>query len=170
MQKPRFKEIKFSNNFSPIVNDSNDLDLIDGVKGGIMKLKSNNPFDEMTVEDNLLIERNKEIKKIEQDLMDINEIMGSLNLMVVEQGEMINLAEQNVEESVESTTIAVEHLKSAEEIEIKTRRTTVATVTGAAVGGVALGGVGIAVSGLVTGLITGGVGTATGAITGYFAQ
>mgnify|MGYP002075518990 CR=1 FL=1 len=174
MQKPRFKEIKFSDKFSPIVNDSNDLDIIDDVKGSLMKMKTNsydnNPFNELSVDDNLIIERNNEIKKIEQDLLDINEIMMSLNTLVAEQGEIIDIAEKNIENTVENTTEAVEHLKKAEEIEISTRRTTVATVTGATIGGVALGGVGIAASGVITGAITGGIGTLTGAITGYFSQ
>ncbi len=167
----KFKEIKLSDSFSPISNDFNDLDAIDNVRDSVLKLKDINS---LPVEEEIIIERHKEIQNLEQELMDISEIMHTLNVMVSEQSEPINTIEQQIEDSVVNVEEGVVSLEHAEEIQVKTRRTKVATVTGAVAGGVLLGGVGGLAFGIIPGLVGGGIGTAggavTGAVTGFVSQ
>ncbi len=163
-----FKEINIPTNFIPIEKDVSDLDAIDDIRNELMMLKDINiTFREIEDDGALALKREDEIKKIEQDLMDLNSIMMDLNELVMEQGDMLDVIELNIDNVHTNTETAIVDLKEADVYQVKTRRTTVGAVGGAVIGGVALGGVGSLI-GTLPGYIGGGIGTAGGAISGLF--
>ena len=171
-KKPEFFEIKLFNEFNPIKNDMNDLETIDNITNNVLMLKQIDgefrELRELSIDEEIKREREEEMAKLEQEVNDINYIMTTLSSMVSEQGDIINIAEEQIDNSSANTEVAVTELKDAESLKVSARRKTVGAVTGATIGGVLLGGIGGAAIGPITGFIGGGVGTAGGAITGFF--
>ena len=120
------------------------------------------------VEKRIIKERNNEIKNLEKDLIDLHDSMTILSTMLNEQGEELNIAEINVENTVITTNEAVIILEN-----IPDKQTTLVKnlkIVGAAtVGGVLLGGIG-SIFGIIPALIGVGVGTSGGGIVGYISN
>jgi syntaxin 1B/2/3 len=70
----------------------------------------------------IISERNEEIKKIEQDVQMIHEIMNDLALMIYEQGEDIETIEQVIENSAINVKEGTKLLEKAENYMEKSRR------------------------------------------------
>ena len=120
------------------------------------------------VEKRIIKERNNEIKNLEKDLIDLHDSMTILSTMLNEQGEELNIAEINVENTVITTNEAVIILEN-----IPDKQTTLVKnlkIVGAAtVGGVLLGGIG-SIFGIIPALIGAGIGTSGGGIVGYISN
>jgi len=69
----------------------------------------------------LISERNRDIKKIESSVLEVNEIFRDLSHLVVEQGQMIDNIESNVEESVDYTNQGVVEVVKANEYQKSAR-------------------------------------------------
>lgn len=67
-------------------------------------------------------ERNREIREIEQAVVETAQIFQDLAAMVNEQGVMVDNIEANISSSVEATTTGVVQLEGAEEYQIKARK------------------------------------------------
>lgn len=117
----------------------------------------------------IIEERNVEIKKLADDIEGISEIMTDLALLVGEQGENIEIAEKNIEESKINVEEAVTALGKTEVIVNRTRN--VLRSVGIVAGGLSLGALGflggpiIGAIGIITGgALGGGVAFATNKI------
>jgi len=129
-----------------------------------MKTFLNNDVDHQIIE-----ERNNEIKKLTQDIEDISEIMSDLSLLILEQGESLEAAFINVENSEIATSEAVESLAKTENYINKSKQ--ILRSAGLIIGGTTVGAFGFIVGpivGVVT-LVSGGVlGTGIAYITNNF--
>lgn len=122
------------------------------------------------INDDLLIkEQNKELKQIQQDLLDMNQIMESLNELVIEQGEQLD----KIEETAENTDILVDdgvaELVIAEKYHKSSINKTIRAVCGGIVGGAVTGGIGSAF-GYVPCIVGGGAGIVVGIGFGIFSK
>jgi len=70
----------------------------------------------------MLQEREKGIRQLEEDIGDVNEIFKDLAAMVHDQGELVDSIEANVETTAISVGEGTEHLRSAERYQNKARR------------------------------------------------
>lgn len=61
-----------------------------------------------------LVERERAVKQIEADIMDVNQIFKDLAAMVHDQGDMVESIEANVEESSTRITEGTQQLLEAE--------------------------------------------------------
>ena len=129
-----------------------------------MKTFLNNDVDHQIIE-----ERNNEIKKLTQDIEDISEIMSDLSLLILEQGESLEAAFINVENSEIATSEAVVSLAKTENYVNKSKQ--MLRSAGLIIGGTTVGAFGFIVGpivGAVT-LVSGGVlGTGIAYITNKF--
>ncbi len=66
------------------------------------------------IESSIIMERNREIRQIAQDMEDLSDITLSLSTIVQEQGEMLDVTEKNIDSAQQATHEAVEHLANAE--------------------------------------------------------
>ena len=120
--------------------------------------------EEQNVQTKIMHERNHEIQQIEQDLVDLSEISVELAVMVDDQGESIDTAEQHTTEAVESTADGVQNLEQANVFTNKFRsRLIMGTSVGVAVTGGVLALFASPIIGLGIGLI-GAAGIAGGAL------
>jgi hypothetical protein len=166
-KKPFFEKIKFSEDFIPTEKDVSELDILDDIKQHVINIKNfDSELKEVTQEE-IHFETVNEIKELEKDLLDLNDIMKNLKFFVIEKGEMLDKAEENIDKTCLKTEVAVENIKKAENFEIKNRRIKTSAVSGAVIGGATLGGIG-SFLGFIPGLIGGTVGTIGGAISGSF--
>ena len=132
--------------------------------------KMNVQFQEFDVDENIINETNKEIKEIEQDLLDIYESMRILNELTnwdtekIETVELkVNDADLHIKNALDQLNDAIDEYNKANE-----KWTVIKTVGGATVGAV-IGGVGF-VFGAIPGSIIFTLATATGATTGYISK
>ena len=163
IKKPQFKEINISLPFVNICDDVSNLNNIDGITKNIYALKNT----EISVDELIRRERLEEINKIEQDLIDINEIMHSLNEFVLEQGIILDDVEENIDQTDIHVNTGVTELEIADKHHTNTKRKNIVVIGGATVGGALAGGVG-SIFGIIPGLVGGSVGSGTGAVAGYF--
>lgn len=70
----------------------------------------------------LVKEREEALRQLEQDIQDLNTIFKDLGVMVHEQGEDINVIEDNVEPAARDVEQGVKNLKDAEEYQSSARR------------------------------------------------
>lgn len=79
--------------------------------------------DEINAVDLTIIqERNREVREIEEDIINIHEINLSLSQMLAQQGEQLDIAEQHVENTVIQVNEASENLSQTQEIVEKGRK------------------------------------------------
>jgi len=71
------------------------------------------PQSEVDFQDNLIIEREAEIRQIEQSVGELNELFRDVATMVSEQGQQMNLIEDNVTVTLEATRGADTELRKA---------------------------------------------------------
>lgn len=87
----------------------------------------------------LVKERNAELKKVEEDMEGLAEVVSDLNSMVHEQGESLNVIEDNVNQTKENVSTAVVDLGSARSYQASARKKmfflALGTIIGLAVGG-----------------------------------
>ena len=72
-------------------------------------------MDETDIELKILRERNADIRKLEEGVIDNHALMLQVNLMVQEQGEQIDCIETNVHRAIDNTGKGVVSLEKAEE-------------------------------------------------------
>jgi syntaxin 12/13 len=77
---------------------------------------------EQDVDLQLMQEREQSIRKLESDIMDVNQIFKDLGMLVHEQGEMIDSIETNVENAQIHVVSGTEQLQKAKEYQSKARR------------------------------------------------
>lgn len=70
----------------------------------------------------LVKEREEALRQLEQDIQDLNTIFKDLGVMVHEQGEDLNVIEDNVEPAARDVEQGVKNLKDAEEYQSSARR------------------------------------------------
>ncbi|KAL4236910.1 t-SNARE domain-containing protein 1 [Mactra antiquata] len=70
----------------------------------------------------LIKDREKALKQLEQDIVDVNHIFKDLAVMIQDQGEMIDEAEKNVEHVVDDVEVVVQDLHEASDNMSSTRR------------------------------------------------
>jgi syntaxin 7 len=70
----------------------------------------------------LVKERNAELKKVEEDMEGLAEVVSDLNSMVVEQGEALNTVENNINETKDNVKTAVVDLGSARSYQASARK------------------------------------------------
>lgn len=119
------------------------------------------------IEDNekLIEERAKEIDEIEVQVLEINEIMQDLCTIIKEQGDHLEVVEQQVEKTVVNTEQAVEELQLANEYS-KSMRNKMFKIVGYTTLGFCLGGGIGSIHGLTTAALGSGIGTGAGALWG----
>lgn len=76
--------------------------------------------EEQNIED--LRERERAIRQLESDIVDVNTIFKDLATLVHEQGEMVDSIEQNVESTHIRVHEGTEHLRQAEMYKTKSRK------------------------------------------------
>lgn len=121
-------------------------------------------FLEQDVDTEIVKDRNKDIKNLEQDLVDLSESMQLLATMVGEQGEAIDTAEEHVEKSVitiNESLVIIENIPDQKETLVKNLKIAGSIV----VGGTLCGGIGL-LFGIGTAIIGTAVGCGGGAIVG----
>jgi hypothetical protein len=150
-------------------------------KQKIRGYQSHNPFnDDFNVDEQILMqlreynnrindidnftihERNKEIKKIEEDMEALAEIQRDLALLVHIQGESIDIAAENVEKTEITVNEATQHIQKASETQKKTNRLFVGGLLTSA--GVAVGGGLVAIASPIAGALIAGAGIVSGVI------
>lgn len=78
--------------------------------------------DDIDFNEQIVAERNREIREIETAVVEVGQIFQDLAAMVNEQGVMVDNIESNISSSVEATTTGVIQLEGAEEYQIKARK------------------------------------------------
>jgi len=63
---------------------------------------------EVEFQNNLILDRENDIKEIEKSVVEVNEIFRDISALVVDQGQMIDSIESNIEAAAETTTKGVE--------------------------------------------------------------
>lgn len=81
--------------------------------GSLVLLTALDPDKEITVDDAIVQERNKEIKQLTRDLVDLQDMLSELNSILGIQGEKLDKVESNVETTIINTEKAVVQLDSA---------------------------------------------------------
>jgi len=76
---------------------------------------------EITFNGTLIQARDADIRQIEKNIIEVNEIFQDLSKLVVEQGSMIDNIESNIESSVVSTSTGVEEIRKASDHQKKAR-------------------------------------------------
>jgi len=122
--------------------------------------------------DRLMAEdRNKQIKELESEIIELNETMQMVNALIVRDGEKLDIVEDNitkVSQDVEETIIILEN--TAEQVDgVRNKYTTVKVVSGVVVGGVLLGGIG-SIFGIIPAVIGAGIGSGGGGLVGYVSK
>ena len=120
-----------------------------------------------TVDEEIIKETNDQLDKIKRELIELQELMVSVNELIVLDGEKLDQAEENIivaDELITDTIPILEEIK-----EINNNYDTIKTVGGALLGGVVLGGVG-SIFGIIPGVVCVGIGTGGGAIAGYLSK
>lgn len=113
----------------------------------------------------LINERNKEIKSLEEDLVALRDSMEILATMIDDQGEKLDIAEKNIEETVITTQEAVQIIEQiSDKRDILIRN--VKIVSGVIIGGALLGGIG-SIFGIIPAIVGAGVGSSGGAVIGF---
>ena len=114
-------------------------------------------IDYQQVNDRIIQERNWEIKSLESDIQDIAEIMFDLSLMVNDQGETLETAIQNIENTEMATYEAVKNLEKTEFYLNKSRK--ILRSAGIIIGGATVGAIGFIVGPIIGAdtLVSGGV-------------
>jgi len=74
--------------------------------------------------ENLIAERDEDVRQIEQDVLEINEIFRDLSVMVSDQGDKIDNIYSHIETSVENTGAAEQELGKAFDSQKKARKRT----------------------------------------------
>lgn len=90
--------------------------------GGYQQLQEQQEDDGLDVTEQLIRERNREIREIETAVVEVGQIFQDLAAMVNEQGVMVDNIEANISSSVAATDEGVRELESAEEYQIKARK------------------------------------------------
>ncbi|KAL1505218.1 hypothetical protein ABEB36_004832 [Hypothenemus hampei] len=88
---------------------------------------------ELQFEQEMLIEREETVKKIESDILDINQIMRELGSMVHEQGETIDTIENSIDHAVGNVSEGAEQLVKASRYQTSRRKKLVFLIIVAAV-------------------------------------
>ena len=78
--------------------------------------------DEVDFNEQIIRERNREIREIETAVVEVGQIFQDLAAMVNEQGIMVDNIEANISSAVEQTGEGVKDLEGAEEYQIKSRK------------------------------------------------
>ena len=108
------------------------------------------------IETSIIMERNRDIRQIAQDMEDLSDITLSLSTIVQEQGEMLDESENNIDSAKIATHEATQHLAKAE-------GTMSALKEWAMKGMIVSGGVtGVGALSMILSPIVGGVGIALG--------
>lgn len=117
----------------------------------------------------MIKERNKEVQELEQTLSDLSESMEIIASLLEEQGEELDIAENNTEKSVvavQEATVTIAKLPTKKEKLIKGLKIAgIATVSG-----IVLGGIGFLTYGIGPAIIATSVGLGGGAGVGYIAN
>lgn len=116
------------------------------------------------LEEQIMRERNKEIQLIEEDMLHLNDIFRDLAVLVVGQGEQLEVAAEHVEEAATATEEGVQHLEQAELHAARARRRGMLLKGALVFSGITVGGIGLTVLSPVAGLLTAGAGI-TGIVT-----
>lgn len=77
---------------------------------------------ESVLHDEIMEERNREVREIAESVRDINEIFSHIHELVGEQGEKLSHVEENLQDSERSTRNASEQLRLAREAQDRSRR------------------------------------------------
>lgn len=72
-------------------------------------------MDEADIELKMMQERNADIRKLEEGVIDNHSLMLQVSLMVQEQGDMIDCIEANMDRAINNTEKGVTSLEKAEE-------------------------------------------------------
>lgn len=110
----------------------------------------------------IIDERNKEIKKLEEEFTDLRDSMQLLSVLLVEQGENLDISENNLEKTaieLNEANIILEKIPDKKETLVKN----IKIVSSIIIGGLVLGGVG-SVFGIIPGIIGLGLGSGSGAV------
>lgn len=110
----------------------------------------------------IIDERNKEIKKLEEEFTNLRDSMQLLSVLLVEQGENLDISENNLEKTaieLNEANIILEKIPDKKETLVKN----IKIVSSIIVGGLVLGGVG-SVFGIIPGIIGLGLGSGSGAV------
>lgn len=118
---------------------------------------------EKTYSDN---QEEQRLKDIHNDLLQMNDMMNSMKDMVIEQGTTVETIEDSIMSSVLITDSGVEELEKAETYYSRMYAKRKRIASGAFLGGLLFSGVGSAF-GMVQAMMAGGIGTGTGAFTGW---
>jgi len=78
--------------------------------------------DDIQFNEQIVQERNREIREIETAVVEVGQIFQDLAAMVNEQGVMVDNIEANISSSVEATSTGVVQLEGAEEYQIRARK------------------------------------------------
>ena len=116
----------------------------------------------------IIKDRNRDIKALETDLIEISEIYKIINTMIVDQGEALDIAENNVENTVttvQETTVILENITDKKDVLIKNLK----IAGGIIIGGTLCGGIG-SIFGIGTAIIGAGVGGSGGAVVAFISN
>jgi len=76
---------------------------------------------QVSFNNNIILDRERDIREIEKNVIEVNEIFRDLSALVVEQGSMIDSIESNIESSVEHTSKGAEELVKASKYQKSSR-------------------------------------------------
>lgn len=79
-------------------------------------------IDASDVDMELMVEREESLRKLERDIVDVNQIFKDLGMMVHEQGEVIDSIEANVESASVNVEEGTEQLRQAKDYQSKSRK------------------------------------------------
>lgn len=123
---------------------------------------------EGNIDQKIIEERNEEVRRLAQDIEALRETMLILQEMTGEQGELLNKAEENVQESADQVEEAVVIQEEVAK-KIKNSRLVVWLSGGGAAGGAAVGSLGFLISppvGLISMVALSALGFGTGHVVG----
>jgi len=108
------------------VNNNYEYDHDDGLesKGLMDESRRQEQFQRQNTIDfqnNLILDRDKDIRDIERQVVEVNEIFRDISTLVVEQGQMIDSIESNIESGVQNTTKGVEDIQKASKYQRSSR-------------------------------------------------
>lgn len=119
-------------------------------------------INEDSINEIIINERNKEILRLEQDFTDLRDSMDILSVLVLDQGENLDVSETNLEETkihLNEANQVLEKIPDKKELLIRN----VKIASGIVIGGLLLGGVG-SVFGIIPGLVGAAIGSSSAAI------
>ena len=120
------------------------------------------------INDIIINERNEEIKKLEEEFTDLRDSMQMISVLLLEQGENLDVSENNLDNTVITLNESNEILQTIPDKK-ETLIKNVKIVSGIIVGGLVVGGIG-SVFGIIPGLIGLGIGSGSGAIVGVISN